>query len=75
MDSPHVGEVINRVPFYWSGGYGTGIRKSADEAIEKGMIKAGDRIVLVGFGAGLTWGALTAQGTRPRRCRMPNALR
>lgn len=32
VDSPHVGEVINRVPFYWSGGYGTGIRKSADEA-------------------------------------------
>jgi 3-oxoacyl-[acyl-carrier-protein] synthase-3 len=35
------------------------------EAVEKGMIKAGDRIVLVGFGAGLTWGALTAQWTGP----------
>lgn len=35
------------------------------EAVEKGMIKAGDRIVLVGFGAGLTWGALAAQWTGP----------
>ena len=32
VDSPHVGKLINRVPFYWSGGYGTGIRKSADPA-------------------------------------------
>jgi hypothetical protein len=30
VDSPHVGKIVNRVPFYWSGGYGTGIRKSAD---------------------------------------------
>ena len=29
------------------------------EAIEKGLIKNGEKIVLVGFGAGLTWGALT----------------
>lgn len=28
------------------------------EAIEQGRIKANDRIVLVGFGGGLTWGAL-----------------
>ncbi len=35
------------------------------EAIEKGLIKNGDKIVLVGFGAGLTWGALTAQWTGP----------
>ena len=35
------------------------------EAIEKGMLKNGDKIVLVGFGAGLTWGALTAQWTGP----------
>lgn len=27
------------------------------EAVEKGMIKKGDKIVLVGFGGGLTWGA------------------
>jgi 3-oxoacyl-[acyl-carrier-protein] synthase-3 len=35
------------------------------EAIEKGLIKAGDKIVLVGFGAGLTWGALAAEWTGP----------
>ncbi len=35
------------------------------EALEKGLIKAGDKIVLVGFGAGLTWGALTAEWTGP----------
>jgi len=35
------------------------------EAIEKGLIKNGEKIVLVGFGAGLTWGALTAQWTGP----------
>jgi 3-oxoacyl-[acyl-carrier-protein] synthase-3 len=28
-----------------------------EEAIQGGRVKAGDRIVLVGFGAGLTWGA------------------
>ena len=35
------------------------------EAIDKGMIKPGDKIVLVGFGAGLTWGALAAEWTGP----------
>jgi len=35
------------------------------EAIEKGQIKSGDRLVLVGFGAGLTWGALIAEWTGP----------
>jgi 3-oxoacyl-[acyl-carrier-protein] synthase-3 len=35
------------------------------EAVEKGQIKPGDKIVLVGFGAGLTWGALTAEWTGP----------
>ncbi len=29
VESTHVNKLINRVPFYWSGGYGTGIRKSA----------------------------------------------
>jgi 3-oxoacyl-[acyl-carrier-protein] synthase-3 len=38
---------------------------AAVEAIEKGQIKSGDRIVLVGFGAGLTWGALAAEWTGP----------
>ena len=35
------------------------------EAVEKGQIKAGGRLVMVGFGAGLTWGALVAQWTGP----------
>ena len=35
------------------------------EAIEKGQIKTGDKLVMVGFGAGLTWGALTAEWTGP----------
>src|SRR5512147_595128 len=35
------------------------------EAVEKGQIKAGDKLVMVGFGAGLTWGALTAEWTGP----------
>lgn len=35
------------------------------EAIEKGQIKAGDKLVMVGFGAGLTWGALAAEWTGP----------
>ncbi|MEW6028765.1 MAG: beta-ketoacyl-ACP synthase III [Chloroflexota bacterium] len=38
---------------------------AAVEAVEKGQIKPGDNIVLVGFGAGLTWGALAAQWTGP----------
>jgi len=35
------------------------------EAIEKGQIQAGDKLVMVGFGAGLTWGALAAEWTGP----------
>jgi len=35
------------------------------EAIESGQIKAGDKLVFVGFGGGLTWGALTAEWTGP----------
>jgi 3-oxoacyl-[acyl-carrier-protein] synthase-3 len=35
------------------------------EAVEKGQIKAGDKLALVGFGAGLTWGALVAEWTGP----------
>jgi 3-oxoacyl-[acyl-carrier-protein] synthase III len=30
-----------------------------DEAVKEGRIKNGDTIVMVGFGAGLTWGACT----------------
>jgi 3-oxoacyl-[acyl-carrier-protein] synthase-3 len=29
-----------------------------DELVREGKIKAGDKIVMSGFGAGLTWGAL-----------------
>lgn len=39
VDSPHVGKMINRVPFYWSGGYGTGIRKSADPDVKNLMFE------------------------------------
>jgi 3-oxoacyl-[acyl-carrier-protein] synthase III len=35
------------------------------EAMESGKLQPGDKIVLVGFGAGLTWGALTAEWTGP----------
>ena len=35
------------------------------EAIEKGQIKPGEKLVMVGFGAGLTWGALAAEWTGP----------
>ena len=35
------------------------------EAVEEGRLKRDDKIVLVGFGAGLTWGALTIQWTGP----------
>jgi 3-oxoacyl-[acyl-carrier-protein] synthase III len=35
------------------------------EALEKGQIKPGEKIVMVGFGAGLTWGALAAEWTGP----------
>ncbi|WP_279222099.1 beta-ketoacyl-ACP synthase III [Heliophilum fasciatum] len=32
-----------------------------DEAVRAGKINAGDRIILVGFGAGLTWGSMAIQ--------------
>jgi 3-oxoacyl-[acyl-carrier-protein] synthase-3 len=35
------------------------------EAVEDGRLKPGNKITLVGFGAGLTWGALTAIWTGP----------
>lgn len=35
------------------------------EALEKGQIEPGDKLVMVGFGAGLTWGALAAEWTGP----------
>jgi 3-oxoacyl-[acyl-carrier-protein] synthase-3 len=38
---------------------------AAVEAVEKGQIKAGDKLVFVGFGGGLTWGALAAEWSGP----------
>ncbi|RMF42316.1 MAG: ketoacyl-ACP synthase III [Anaerolineae bacterium] len=38
---------------------------AACEAVESGRLKPGDHVVLVGFGAGLTWGALLAQWSGP----------
>jgi 3-oxoacyl-[acyl-carrier-protein] synthase-3 len=35
------------------------------ESIEKGQIKPGDKLVMVGFGGGLTWGAVTVDWTGP----------
>ncbi len=35
------------------------------EAVEKGQIQPGEKIVMVGFGGGLTWGALAAEWTGP----------
>jgi 3-oxoacyl-[acyl-carrier-protein] synthase-3 len=35
------------------------------EAVQEGRLKAGDPVVFVGFGAGLTWGAVAAQWTGP----------
>jgi 3-oxoacyl-[acyl-carrier-protein] synthase-3 len=35
------------------------------EAAEKGQLKVGDKIVFVGFGAGLTWGAMVVEWTGP----------
>lgn len=34
-----------------------------EEAVAEGLINSGDRIVLVGFGAGLTWGAAVIEWT------------
>lgn len=41
------------------------------EAVHEGRLKAGDKVVFVGFGAGLTWGALTAEWTGPMPIRRP----
>ena len=38
---------------------------AAVEAVEKGKLKSGNKVVFVGFGAGLTWGALVAEWTGP----------
>ncbi|MFZ5912527.1 MAG: beta-ketoacyl-ACP synthase III [Chloroflexota bacterium] len=38
---------------------------AAVEAAEDGRLQPGDKVVFVGFGAGLTWGALTAEWSGP----------
>lgn len=38
---------------------------AACEAFEQGRLKRGDKIVFVGFGAGLTWGAAVAEWSGP----------
>jgi 3-oxoacyl-[acyl-carrier-protein] synthase-3 len=35
------------------------------EAVQKGRLRPGDKVVFVGFGAGLTWGALAAEWSGP----------
>jgi 3-oxoacyl-[acyl-carrier-protein] synthase-3 len=38
---------------------------AAVEAVQEGRLNPGDQVVFVGFGAGLTWGALAATWTGP----------
>ncbi len=40
---------------------------AACEALDAGRIAPGDRLVMVGFGAGLTWGALALEWVAPER--------
>ena len=35
------------------------------EAVQKGQIQAGDKVVFVGFGGGLTWGAAVVHWSGP----------
>ncbi len=39
---------------------------SIDQELKNGKIKDDDTIVLVGFGGGLTWGAMTINGENRR---------
>jgi 3-oxoacyl-[acyl-carrier-protein] synthase-3 len=41
------------------------------ESVQKGQIKVGDKVVFVGFGGGLTWGALVAEWTGPNPTKKP----
>lgn len=41
------------------------------EAVQAGRLKAGDKVMFVGFGGGLTWGALAAQWTGPAEIQRP----
>jgi len=47
------------------------------EAVQQGRLRAGDKVVFVGFGAGLTWGAAVAAWSGPfttRQRRIPQML-
>lgn len=44
------------------------------EAVEQGRLQRGDNIVFVGFGGGLTWGAVTAIWTGPFTIKKPISL-
>ena len=44
------------------------------EAVDSGRLKPGDKIVLVGFGAGLAWAAATVEWGVPEPLYKPNAL-
>ena len=37
------------------------------EAVRDGRVRPGDNLIMVGFGAGLTWGALALQWVEPLR--------
>ena len=41
------------------------------EAVEQGLVKTGDHVVLVGFGAGFTWGAALVQWGAPLPAKLP----
>jgi len=43
------------------------------EALDAGKIKAGDHLVMVGFGAGLTWAACAIEWTAPKPGEIPPA--
>lgn len=45
------------------------------EAAQEGLLKPGDNTVLVGFGAGLTWGSLAMQWTGPFEAAPPISVR
>lgn len=41
------------------------------EAVEEGRLKMGDLVICVGFGAGLTWGAVALRWTHPQPAPVP----
>lgn len=45
------------------------------EAIERGRVRAGDHLVMVAFGGGLTWGALAMQWIAPEARVPPSRIR